>query len=155
MNVKFCVGCGEAFQLRPQVPQQCYCSAKDCQRTRRRRWQRDKLKHDSDYQDNQARAQQAWCNRNPDYWQEYRKTHPEYAERNRAQQRERNPRPHNAAIAKMDASIPVVPLPSGIYHLSVIAPSEIAKMDVWIVEITVHACQCMPQVEIAKRGRVP
>ncbi|MFZ6673664.1 hypothetical protein [Undibacterium sp. Xuan67W] len=155
MEIKHCVTCGQVFQPRPQVPQQCYCSAKECQRERRRRWQRDKLKHDPDYQDNQARAQQAWSNRNSNYWREYREAHPEYVDRNRTQQRERNQRPQNAAIAKMDVSIPVIPLPSGIYRLHLIVPNEIAKMDVWTVEITAHACQCVPHVEIAKRGRVP
>lgn len=154
MDIRSCAACGGTFRARPQVPQQCYCSEKECQRERRRRWQRDKLKHDPDYQDNQARAQQAWGNRNPNYWREYREAHPEYAERNRIQQRERNPRPQKVAIAKMDASIPVIPLPSGIYRLSMIAPDDIAKMDVWIVEITAHTCQCVPHVEIAKRGRV-
>lgn len=150
-----CMACGQSFRPRPQVSNQSYCSAPACQRERRRRWQLLKRQSDPDYQDNQVRAQQAWSNRNPDYWREYRSTHPEYAERNRAQQRERNPRPQNGSIAKMDASIPVIPLPSGIYRLSLIAPDGIAKMDVWTVEIIVHACQCMPQVEIAKRGRVP
>jgi hypothetical protein len=118
------------------------------------RWQRDKIRCDPDYKDNQARAQQAWIKRNPDYWRKYREIHPEYAERNRTQQLERNVRPQNVAIAKMDASIPATPLPSGIYRLCAITPGGIAKMDVWTVEITTHACQCVPHVEIAKRGRV-
>ncbi|GAC1315587.1 MAG: hypothetical protein NVSMB28_00340 [Collimonas sp.] len=155
MDIRSCAACGEMFQPRPQALQQCYCSEKECQRARRRRWQRDKLKLDPDYQDNQARAQQAWSNRNSNYWREYREAHPEYVERNRTQQRERNPRPEPAEIAKMDASIPTIPLPSGIYRLSLVAPDGIAKMDVWTVEIIAHACQCTAQVEIAKRGRVP
>lgn len=153
MDVRSCAVCGETFQPRPQVPLQCCCSAKECQRERRRRWQRDKLKQDPDYQDNQARAQKDWTKRNPDYWRQYRETHPEYAERNRTQQRERNARLQNAPIAKMGASIPEFPLPPGIYHLSLVTTGAIAKMDVWTVEIRAHACQCMPHVEIAKRGR--
>lgn len=155
MESKHCAACGQSFQPRPQNPQQTYCPSRTCQRERRRKWQNFKRKTDPDYQDNQARAQQAWGNRNPNYWREYRETHPEYAERNRAKQCDRNPRPQNASIAKMDASIPTIPLPSGIYRLSLIASDGIAKMDVWTVEITAHACQCMPHVEIAKRGRVP
>jgi hypothetical protein len=155
MVTRSCLACGQVFQLRPQVPMQCYCSAKNCQRERRRCWQRDKLKQDPDYQDNQARAHKAWTKRNPDYSRQYRETHPEYAERNRTQQRERNARSKTDPIAKMDASIPEIPLPSGIYHLSLVTTNTIAKMDVWTVEIRAHACQCVSHVEIAKRGRVP
>ena len=111
----------------------------------------DKLQSDPDYQDNQARAQQAWNQRNPDYWREYRASHPKYVERNRALQQERNAKAMVAPIAKMDASTPVIPLPSGIYHLRLVTEDGIAKMDVWTVEITVHSSECKPDVDIAKR----
>jgi hypothetical protein len=42
-------------------------------------------------------------------------------------------------------------LPSGIYNLSLVKDTGLAKMDVWTVEITVHACQCLSRAEIAKR----
>ena len=151
MENKPCVACGQPFQPRPQVPQQSYCSAPECQRERRRQWQRRKLQTDPDYQDNQARAHQAWSQRNPEYWREYRESHSEYVERNRVLQHERNAKTMVGPIAKMDASNPAIPLPSGIYHLSLVTDAGIAKMDVWTVEITVHACPCVPHVEIAKR----
>jgi len=116
MEHKQCIACGLSFKPRPQIPQQSYCSSPDCQRERRRQWQRDKLQSDPDYQDNQARAQQAWSLRNPDYWREYRASHPKYVERNRALQQERNAKAMVAPIAKMDASTPAIPLPSGIYE---------------------------------------
>ena len=103
MANKLCVACGEPFQPRPQVPQQSYCAAPECQRERRRQWQRSKLQSDPDYQDNQMRAQQAWSRRNPNYWREYRKSNPEYVERNRALQLTRNAKAHDAQVAKMDA----------------------------------------------------
>ena len=34
--------CGCLFVPRRNVPHQCYCSQRACQRTRRRRWQRQK-----------------------------------------------------------------------------------------------------------------
>jgi hypothetical protein len=155
MENKCCAACGQSFKPRPQVPQQSYCSASACQRARRQQWQRLKLTTDPDYRDNQARARQSWSQRNPNYCREYRETHPEYTKRNRKQQRERNSRPQNRAIAKMDVSIPEFSLPSGIYHLRLVTAGAIAKMDVWIVEIRGHACQCLSHVGIAKRGRVP
>lgn len=148
---KHCAACGQNFQPRPQAPQQSFCSAPDCQRERKRQWQRHKLKTDPDYQDNQARAQQAWNQRNLDYWRGYRESHPEYVERNRDRQSERNAKAVLRPIAKMDSSNPSLPLPSGIYRLSLVTDAEVAKMDVWTVEITVHDCQCVPRVKIAKR----
>lgn len=100
MENKQCVACNQPFQPRPQVPGQSYCSAPACQRERRKQWQRRKLQTDPDYQDNQARAQQAWTKRNPDYWLEYRESHPEYVERNRARQLERNAKVTGHTIAK-------------------------------------------------------
>jgi hypothetical protein len=137
MDFKLCAACGQRFTLRPQVPTQRYCSTPSCQRERHRRWQQDKRQSDPDYRDNQARAQQAWSQRNRDYWSTYRDSHPEYAKRNRKKQIKRNARRKSTLIAKMDASTPVNPPPSGIYRLSPVTTSVIAKMDAWIVELTV------------------
>ena len=151
MADKQCVACGQPLQPRPQAPKQSYCSVHNCQRERRRRWQRLKLQTDPDYQDNQARAQQAWSQRNPDYWRGYRESHPEYVERNRAPQQGRNAKGMVGPIEKMNVSNPLLPLPSGIYHLSLVTDASIAKMDVWTVEITVHARQYISRADIAKR----
>ena len=56
MQSKQCAGCGQAFQPRSQVPQQCYCAQAACQRERRRRWQQAKRQSDSDYRDNDTRG---------------------------------------------------------------------------------------------------
>lgn len=151
MENKQCPACGQQFLPRPQTPHQSYCSAIGCQRQRKKQWQRNKLQNDPDYLDNQNRAQQAWIDRNPDYWRQYRKSHPKYVERNRALQRGRNRQATASVIAKRAASIPVNSLPPGIYQLSRKSDDPIAKMDVWIVEITVHACVCSGSVKIAKR----
>jgi len=136
MESRRCAACGQAFRPRPQVPLQCYCPAAACQRERRRLWRQEKRRGDPDYRDNQARAQRAWCERNPDYWHKYRLKHPEYVDVNRAQQRERNARQREGTIAKIDASAPSFPVPSGIYRISQAPPIGIAKMDAWTVEIT-------------------
>jgi hypothetical protein len=136
MEIKRCAACGQAFRPRSQVPLQGYCAEPACQRERRRRWQRAKRQSDPDYQDNQARAQRAWQKRNPDYWREYRREHPQYCDRNCAQQHERNARRCDPLIAKMDASAPVFPVPSGIYRIRPMPAIRIAKMDAWTVEIT-------------------
>lgn len=142
MKSKRCVFCHQSFQPLPQVPNQTYCSAPECQRERRRRWQRDKLKTDPDYRDNQSRAQRAWMDRNPKYWRDYRKSHPEYVKCNRDQQRARAVSLPNPDIAKMDTSAPPLAVPAGVYRLQPIAVRGLAKMDALTVEITPFPAVC-------------
>ena len=73
MLPKECSSCRAQFWARPQSPHQAYCSNPDCQRERRRRWNKDKLQADPDYRANQRSAQQAWHAKNPDYWKSYRR----------------------------------------------------------------------------------
>ncbi|WP_291994097.1 hypothetical protein [Candidatus Accumulibacter sp. ACC003] len=113
MEFRQCEACRQPFRPRPRNPDQCFCSAAACQRERRRRWQAAKRQSDPDYRENQKRAQKAWAERHPDYWRTYRDQHPEYVARNRARQRERAP-----------------------------APTGVAKMDAWMVEITVISAGC-------------
>ncbi|VTU43152.1 hypothetical protein [Variovorax sp. RA8] len=133
MATRWCSSCGQAFVPAPQVPRQMYCALPDCQRERRRLWQIAKRRSDPDYLANQAHAQKAWSERNPEYWRTYRDTNPNYASGNRAQQRARN---RKRVIAKMDSSPP--PLPAGIYELRLLqAAPGIAKKDVWVVSLRV------------------
>ena len=142
MKSKLCAACGQPFRPRPQVPKQSYCSSPECQLERRRRWQREKLLTDPDYRDNQSKAQRAWLDRNPEYWHGYREAHLEYVERNRGQQRSRAKKPKNLAVAKMDVSALMQPFPSGVYRLRTVVVNGVAKMDAWIVEITLLSASC-------------
>ena len=137
-----CKHCGKFFCPRPQNPDQEYCSEWPCQRARKRIWQQQKLLLDSDYQANQKAAQSSWQEKNPGYWQEYRKRNPEYLARNRELQRERNRRRREqdtsqAPIAKMDASMSERFINPGRYMLSRVDSSLVANMDALIVEINV------------------
>jgi len=137
MESRRCVACGQGFRPRSQVPQQRYCTAAACQRERRRRWQRAKRTNDADYRENQARAQRAWAQRHGDYWQDYRGRHPHYCERNRDAARQRQgDRRRAARFAKMGASTLDSGVPSGTYRLVPAAAGAFAKMDAWMVEIT-------------------
>lgn len=137
MQSRQCAGCGQAFQPCPQVPQQCYCAQAACQRERRRRWQQAKRQSDSDYRDNDARGQRAWREAHSDYWREYRRGHPQYTERNRVQQRERNARRGVRVIANEDVSTRDFVLASGTYRLIPAGEGVIANGDAWTVEIAV------------------
>jgi hypothetical protein len=105
---------------------------------RRRRWQQAKRQSDADYREDQARAQRAWAQGHRDYWREYRRTHPDYCESNRqaTRQRQRDRRQRAAQFAKMDASTALSPVPSGTYRLVPAGAEAFAKMDAWIVEMT-------------------
>jgi len=120
----------------------------ECQRARKRKWQREKRAKDSAYRDNQAAAQREWCSRNKGYWREYRRRNPAYTERNRQQQRERNRRRRSGAkIAKMDASGAKHIISSGRYQLVPLCNGVIAKMDAVIVEIDVVSMGCSMGVQ--------
>lgn len=141
MMSKQCAGCGQTFHPRPQSPQQAYCPAPSCQRERRRHWQQTRRQHDPEYRDNQSRAQASWAARHPDYWREYRRTHPAADERNCTLQRERDARRRVRVLAKMDVSTAVLPLPAGTYRLIPATPDDLAKMDAWMVQITLVSKQ--------------
>ncbi|MDR1661553.1 MAG: hypothetical protein LBR95_03895, partial [Azoarcus sp.] len=126
-----CACCGKLFAPRPQVPDQAYCSAPDCQRARKRQWQRAKLQSDLDNRSNQRAAQQAWSQRHPDYWRDYRAAKPEYEQRNREQQRARD-QAQNTDLAKMD----VCELPSGLYRITRHPAFPRENGASWVVEIT-------------------
>lgn len=141
MDLTRCKGCKRKLKKCTQANQQ-YCSSVECQRERRRRWQQAKRNSDPDYRDNQLRAQQAWLKRNSSYWSEYRSAHPEYRERNRKLQYERNSKRKKNEIAKMDAPSPKNQVSSGTYLLTPVRGKSIAKMNAWTVELLVISNHC-------------
>ena len=140
---KTCLYCQKRFIPHPAVRDQQYCSNRECQKARKRKWQKEKLARDSDYRDNQAKAQRQWRSRNKDYWKRYREKHPVYRERNRMAQKERNRRRLSGAeIAKMDEQKGKTLIPSGRYRLVPFCDQGIAKMDALIVELGVISGDC-------------
>jgi hypothetical protein len=135
---KRCLCCKKPIIVHPAVADQRYCSDLECQKARKRNWQKEKLAKDPDYRANQADAQRQWRSRNRGYWSEYRRKHPAYTEANRNRQRERNrSRRAGSGIAKMDAGKGKTVIRSGRYRLVPLGGGGIAKMDELIVEIGV------------------
>jgi hypothetical protein len=60
MAKKRCRHCRCLFTLSARNPDQKYCSHPDCQRARKREWQRQKIKDDAGYRGNQKDAQTRW-----------------------------------------------------------------------------------------------
>ena len=119
MLTKLCVNCSNPFIPRRQTPNQEFCSDKLCQMERRKRWRQKKMGADPDYRLNQSRAQRAWLDRNPDYWRNYRKS-------KEIKTGSKQPRDQ----FKIERPL------SGFYQMRFISKKEVAKSDVWIVEIT-------------------
>ena len=142
---QICAGsnCGRVFTSNPKVKDQRYCSRAECRKERRALWHKRKVATDRDYKRNQDAAQRLWRQTHPDYWRNYRKSHPAYTERNRVLQRERNrkarggkggPAPPIDVIAKMDS---LTDFKSGTYHLVPVVSGVIAKMDSLIVQLSI------------------
>jgi hypothetical protein len=140
---KRCESCKRRFIPHPVVRHQEYCSDPECQKARKRKWQKEKLASDSDYRANQAEAQRQWRSRNRDYWRAYRKRNPAYTEKNRIRQKERNRvRRSGSGIAKMDEVKGETVIRSGRYRLVPLCNLGIAKMDELIVELGVISGGC-------------
>lgn len=130
-----CVHCGKPIKANPRVKNQRYCRDKECQRARRRKWQREKLLSDPDYKANQRDCQRKWREHHPGYYRAYRQRHPQSRERNRLLQRYRNSRRRTRQkIAKMDTFQPAAVLtPSLYYLLPVIAQMDTPAQKVLII----------------------
>lgn len=111
MMVSLCKGCDKSYKARSQTPNQKYCSTKECQRIRKRRWQNSKRRVDLAYRTNDSEGQGSWRKNNPGYFKEYRHQNPEYEARNRQQQRQRDQARREkrlasrTSLAKVDASM--------------------------------------------------
>jgi hypothetical protein len=136
-----CRRCGRLFTPRANVLDQQYCSRRVCQNARRQRWRKQKLLSDPDYRANQYDAQKRWCEKNPDYWNHYRASHPAYRHKNRQLQTERNKKrtlarvDTGSLIAKRYVSKDQKDIISGIYRLVPVNGAMIAKSDAYFVKL--------------------
>lgn len=140
--MKHCQHCNKEFP--PSRCTQKYCRNRECQKSRKREWQKTKMQTDPDYKANQREAQKRWSTQNRDYWKAYRASHPAYTARNRQLQQKRNShrttvsvQAGDESIAKMDAKVPEL---SGTYYIWPVTsciefPELIAKMDAKLVTI--------------------
>lgn len=132
-----CACCGQPFAPRPQVPDQAYCSAPDCQRARKRQGQQAKRQSDPDYRIDQRAAQQAWAQRNPDYWRNYR------AAKSKHEPRDQAP---STDLVKMD----VCDLPTGLYRIARHPSFPRENGASWVVEITPVAVTCPRKMDVSR-----
>jgi hypothetical protein len=89
MDQKRCACCRIRFTV-SRNPGQGYCGKPSCQKKRRCKYQKKKLKRDVDYKETHRSSQQKWRYKHPDYWRTYRLQHPLYVEANRLSQMSRD-----------------------------------------------------------------
>ena len=143
MEQRRCAACRELFHPRPQSPGQKFCAAAQCQRERKRRWQKARRASDPDYRDNDVQANRQWRRGHPDYWRAYRRQHPQSVIQNREKQRERdrakrlNPPqpPLTRHLANEDASSLQLPLETGTYRLIPVTGGDLANENACLVKI--------------------
>jgi hypothetical protein len=131
MTAKCCACCDVSFNPCAQVPDQTFCSSRDCQRARKRQWQQARLRDDPDYRENQRAAQRSWQARNPDYWRQHRGRHAQ-------------PAPQ-AGYVKMDVSNA---LPAGLYRIRKSAISAPKDSDLWVIEVASSCPACLSKMDV-------
>lgn len=140
--------CKRLFEPDPRVKNQLYCGERECQRARKRKWQKEKLSVDPDYKANQADCQREWRQRHPGYYKKYRQDHPAYCQRNTFLQGYRNTKAR--MIAKMDAFKPApINNPGVFYVLPVIAKMDASAQKVILIPMTYR-----PMKVIAKEDSI-
>lgn len=72
LTPRLCLSCKCSFIPRPQHPNQKFCSESKCQKDRKNRTNKSKIKTDPAYSENQANANKRWREKNPDYQRNYR-----------------------------------------------------------------------------------
>jgi len=143
MEKRRCAACHKHFHPRPQSPKQKFCSAAECQRERKRRWQKARRAADPDYRDNDVQASRQWRRRHPGYWRAYRRKHPQSVIQNRGKQRERDrtrrlkpPQPSPPPdLANEDASSLQLPLETGTYRMIPVTGNLLANENACLVKI--------------------
>jgi hypothetical protein len=88
-----CLHCGREVPHNPHIKRgQNYCCAKECQRVRKRVWDKKRYNSDRTYKYKRLSSQKIWRKKRPshEYQKNYRNMHPEYVNRNRELQRNRN-----------------------------------------------------------------
>lgn len=153
-----CKHCHRLF-IPVRNPQQQFCSRSKCQNVRKSTWRREKLKHDSDYRENQNQACRRWRKKNPHYWKHYRVSHPSYTESNRTKQRRRKqaykgPEPpygrKASLFANSDALRTKNPVKAGTYQLIPLPYRGLANSDALIVKISVIPNDYQQMEEVCK-----
>lgn len=133
-----CPYCQQSFQSSRSHPNQLVCSQLECQKLRRIDYRRQKLADDPAYAEKCRQSARHWRKEHPEYWDQYRKSHPASAARNRTQQQGRDCKRRLTNLANNTLASELKRCPGtvwlvgpGLCHL---ANNTLAPAQLWILE---------------------
>ena len=138
----YCAHCGTAFEPRPQVRNQSFCSSPGCQRARKTQWQRAKRKSDPVYRDSLRDAHTKWAQNNPDYWRNRSRL-------KRMQERLQHISGQDQQPITSPIKIDVCTLPMGLYRITRHPSSPEENGLSWIAEITPVVLTCPRKMDVS------
>lgn len=110
-----CRYCQQSVQPNRFHPNQVVCVQPECQQHRRRDYQRQKRATDPEYQQTCCESQKKWREAHPSYQRNYWQTHPQAADRNRGQQRERDQKRRAANLVKNNLALDLKHCSAGVW----------------------------------------
>ena len=133
-----CRHCGHTVPRNPRLKKQSYCSSASCQNARKRLHDK-KIGRTAKGKLLQKVRNKRWRHKAPahSYQAQYRKSHPDYEERNREQQKLRNKRRQKdvgSMIVKTDALL-LQPRRDGAYMAFKVKKQKIVKTDTLLLQM--------------------
>ena len=143
MPPRRCPYCQQLFQPSRSHPNQLICSQPECQRLWRTDYRRRKLANDPAYSEKCRESARQWRKEHPEYWDQYRQSHPASTARKREQQQARDCKRHFTNLANNTLASELRRCPGtvwlmgpGLRHL---ANNTLAPAQLWILEALPHA----------------
>jgi len=149
-----CHYCGKLVPRNPRIKDQKYCSARECQQARMRRWKNIQYKENSKYHKRSLAGQKVWRSKYPayQYQRDYRKTHPEYVMHNRFLQMARNIKRRESCstmIVKTHALL-LQPREDGVYTLSRVKKNLIVNRNALTLQPSIDGVYALFKVKREK-----
>jgi len=126
-----CHHCGKLVPRNPRIKKQKFCSSRACQNTRRYTTNKARVNKSSECRSLRKARNKSWRDNYPahEYQKEYRKKHPEYVNRNRELQKERNKKrkPEPSTMIVKTYALSPQPLQDGLYRGFEVKTGKIVK----------------------------
>jgi len=138
MDTRHCRYCGQQFLPSRSHPQQAVCCQPACQQRRRADNRKQKLLADPEYRQVCRDSARKWRAEHPDYWRNYRATHPQSVERNRTSQQQRDQCQRLLDLANNNWALDLKSLVAGVWLLGPaaqdLANNNLAAAQVFILQ---------------------
>ena len=126
-----CQHCGQTRQCNPCIKNQKYCSSQACQNARRNLTNKTRARRSSTSRSSRQARNKRWRDKFPahEYQKKYRENHPDYVQRNRELQNERNKsrEKYPAPMIVKTYALSPQPLQDGVYTGFEVKSGKIVK----------------------------